>query len=141
VHCSAARRLLFLRPAGMNTLSNQNFGLIIAYLLPGFVSLWGVGYFSPTVEGWINVQQQPGSPAVAGFMFAALAKGWMPSSRTPKTPMRTRRRLGLDESPDDRGSSFRNSGSTGGANSPWRHRCLGSPAAGSLGRGPSRAPA
>ena len=62
-----------LRPAGMSTLSNQNFGLIIAYLLPGFVSLWGVSYFSPTVESWINVPQQPGSPSVAGFMYVTLA--------------------------------------------------------------------
>ena len=37
----------------MSTLSNQNFGLVIAHLLPGFVALWGVSYFSPTVEGWI----------------------------------------------------------------------------------------
>jgi hypothetical protein len=57
----------------MNALSNQNFGLIIAYLLPGFVSLWGVSYFSPTVESWINVHQQPGSPSVAGFMYVTLA--------------------------------------------------------------------
>ena len=56
----------------MSTLSNQNFGLIIAYLLPGFVSLWGVSYFSPTVESWINASQQ-GPPSVAGFMYVTLA--------------------------------------------------------------------
>ncbi|NLE57768.1 MAG: hypothetical protein GX616_05360 [Planctomycetes bacterium] len=56
----------------MSTLSNQNFGLVIAYLLPGFVSLWGVSYFSPTVESWINAPQQ-GSPSVAGFMYVTLA--------------------------------------------------------------------
>jgi len=56
----------------MSTLSNQNFGLIIAYLLPGFAALWGVSYFSPTVESWINASQQ-GSPTVAGFMYVTLA--------------------------------------------------------------------
>jgi hypothetical protein len=56
----------------MSTLSGQNFGLIIAYLLPGFVSLWGVSYFSPTVESWIIASQQ-GSPSVAGFMYISLA--------------------------------------------------------------------
>ncbi|MHB8974001.1 MAG: hypothetical protein ACYC3X_27675 [Pirellulaceae bacterium] len=56
----------------MSTLSNQNFGLMIAYLLPGFVSLWGVSYFSPTVDAWINTSQQ-GSPSVAGFMYVTLA--------------------------------------------------------------------
>lgn len=53
-------------------LSNQNFGLVIAYLLPGFVTLWGVSYFSPTVDSWITASQQ-GAPSVAGFMYVTLA--------------------------------------------------------------------
>ena len=56
----------------MSTLSNQNFGLIIAYLLPGFVALWGVSYFSPTVDAWITASQQD-APTVAGFMYVTLA--------------------------------------------------------------------
>jgi hypothetical protein len=56
----------------MSTLSNQNFGLIIAYLLPGFVALWGVSYFSPTVTGWIAASQHD-APTVAGFMYVTLA--------------------------------------------------------------------
>lgn len=56
----------------MNGLSNQNFGLVIAYILPGFVALWGVSYFSPTVAGWIAASQQ-GAPTVAGFMYVTLA--------------------------------------------------------------------
>jgi hypothetical protein len=56
----------------MNTLSNENFGLVIAYILPGFVALWGVSFFSPTVESWITVSQQ-GAPTVAGFMYVTLA--------------------------------------------------------------------
>ncbi len=53
-------------------LSNENFGLVIAYVLPGFVALWGVAYFSPTVESWITASQQ-GAPSVAGFMYVTLA--------------------------------------------------------------------
>jgi hypothetical protein len=68
----AARSHFLQQRAGMSTLSNQNFGLMIAYLLPGFVSLWGVSYFSPTVDAWINTSQQ-GSPSVAGFMYVTLA--------------------------------------------------------------------
>ncbi len=49
-----------------------NFGLIIAYLLPGFVALWGVSYFSPTVDAWIWASQQ-NAPTVAGFMYVTLA--------------------------------------------------------------------
>jgi hypothetical protein len=56
----------------MSTLSNRNFGLIIAYLLPGFVAVWGVSYFSPTVESWIAASQE-GAPSVAGFMYVTLA--------------------------------------------------------------------
>ena len=56
----------------MSTLSNQNFGLVIAYLLPGFVALWGVSYFSPSVASWIVVSQQD-APTVAGFMYVTLA--------------------------------------------------------------------
>ena len=59
--------------APMNTpLSNENFGLVIAYVLPGFVALWGVSYFSPTVESWITATQQ-GAPSVAGFMYVTVA--------------------------------------------------------------------
>lgn len=56
----------------VSTLSNQNFGLLIAYVVPGFVALWGVSYLSPTVESWINGCQQ-GSPTVGGLMYVTLA--------------------------------------------------------------------
>ena len=56
----------------MSTLSNQNFGLVIAYLLPGFVALWGVSYSSPTVDSWITASQKD-APTVAGFMYVTLA--------------------------------------------------------------------
>ena len=56
----------------MKTVSSENFGLIIAYLLPGFVALWGVSYFSPTVGSWVTASQQ-GAPTVAGFMYVTLA--------------------------------------------------------------------
>ncbi len=58
--------------AAVNTVTHQNFGLVIAYLLPGFVALWGVSYFSPTVAGWIVASQQD-APTVAGFMYVTLA--------------------------------------------------------------------
>lgn len=53
-------------------LSDKNFGVIIAYVLPGFVALWGVSHFSATVESWIGASQQ-GSPTVAGFGYVTLA--------------------------------------------------------------------
>ena len=56
----------------MSRLSSQNFGPVIAYVLPGFVTLWGVSYFSPTVDCWIAASQQ-GAPTVAGFLYVTLA--------------------------------------------------------------------
>ncbi len=56
----------------MSDLSDKNFGIIIAYVLPGFVALWGVSHFSATVESWIGASQQ-GSPTVAGFCYVTLA--------------------------------------------------------------------
>jgi len=56
----------------VTSLSNESFGLVIAYLLPGFVALWGVSYFSPTVDSWIATSQQ-GGPSVGGFLYVTLA--------------------------------------------------------------------
>jgi hypothetical protein len=56
----------------MNEWTDKNFGVVIAYLLPGFVALWGVSYFSPTVASWISVSQQ-GAPTVAGVCYVTLA--------------------------------------------------------------------
>ena len=60
--------------AVMSTLSNQNFGLVIAYLLPGFVALWGMIDFSPTVASWITTSQHdaPTVPAWSSAAFVSL---------------------------------------------------------------------
>jgi hypothetical protein len=55
----------------MKDVSTGNFGLLIAFLLPGFVVLWGVSYFSPTVRLWLSGAGQ--TPNVGGFMFVTLA--------------------------------------------------------------------
>jgi len=31
-----------------------NFGVLIAFVLPGFIVLWGVSYFSATVRLWLS---------------------------------------------------------------------------------------
>ena len=56
----------------MSELSEKNFGLLIAYVLPGFVTLWGISHFSPTVESWIATSQH-GAPTVGGFLYVTLA--------------------------------------------------------------------
>lgn len=56
----------------MRDISAANFGLVIAYLLPGFIVLWGISYLSPTVAIWFG-QSAADSPTVAGFLFVTLA--------------------------------------------------------------------
>lgn len=56
----------------MTLLSADNFGLLIAYILPGFVCLWGVQPFVPAVRAWLAVQPTD-TPTVGGFLFVTLA--------------------------------------------------------------------
>ncbi|MGA2501269.1 MAG: hypothetical protein ABSH20_26315, partial [Tepidisphaeraceae bacterium] len=65
----------------MGELSGRNFGLVIAYMLPGLVCLAGLSPFSPMVRSWLAMTGSgnpagsagPGAPSVAGFCFVALA--------------------------------------------------------------------
>jgi hypothetical protein len=50
----------------------RNFSLIIAYLLPGFVALVGLGQVSELIRSWLAVSPDT-SPTIAGFLFVGLA--------------------------------------------------------------------
>jgi hypothetical protein len=52
-------------------LSADNFGPLIAYLLPGFVALWGMGSFMPSVEVWLAASPSA-APTVGGFLYITL---------------------------------------------------------------------
>jgi hypothetical protein len=56
----------------MRDLSAKNFGLLIAYVLPGTVTLIGVAAFSTTVSGWLTTST-PVGPSIGGFLFVTLA--------------------------------------------------------------------
>lgn len=54
--------------------SEHRFGLLIAYVLPGFVALWGLGYVSPTVRLWLSAAQVTMDiPTIGGFLYVTLA--------------------------------------------------------------------
>ena len=55
----------------VNPVSINNFGYLIAYILPGFVTLWGVSYFSETVRLWMGTSRA-GAPTVGGFLYVTL---------------------------------------------------------------------
>ncbi len=54
--------------------STQQFGLLIAYVLPGFVALWGLSYQSPLLRQWLtSPQASVDFPTIGGFLYVALA--------------------------------------------------------------------
>ena len=56
----------------MRELSPFNFGLLVAYLAPGFVVLWGLSLHSPTVHAWLAVAPDH-APTVGDLFYATLA--------------------------------------------------------------------
>lgn len=50
----------------------NDFGLLIAYVLPGFTAIWGTTYFSDAMRLWIG-SSATDAPTVAGFLFITLA--------------------------------------------------------------------
>jgi hypothetical protein len=61
----------------MQTVSNTNFGPLIAYLVPGATALLGFTFFSQTLSTWFATAPD-GAPNLAGFLYltiTALATG------------------------------------------------------------------
>jgi hypothetical protein len=56
----------------MRDLTQDNFGLLIAYLLPGFVVLWGTAYHVEAIQLWLQ-STAPNAPTIGGFLYATLA--------------------------------------------------------------------
>jgi hypothetical protein len=52
--------------------SVANFGLLIAYILPGCVALWGMGNISPTIGAWFEAASA-NSATFGGFLYVTLA--------------------------------------------------------------------
>lgn len=55
----------------MRDVTNQNFGYLISYILPGFVALWGVSHLAPTISGWLGADGASG-PTVGGFLYVTI---------------------------------------------------------------------
>lgn len=53
-------------------LSARNFGLLIAYLIPGFAALWGLSYVSEPVRLWLQGVGS-GGPSVGSALYVVLA--------------------------------------------------------------------
>ena len=55
----------------MNDVSRENFGLLIAYLLPGFTAIWGLSYLWQPIRGWLGTAPDS-APTVGGFFYVTL---------------------------------------------------------------------
>ncbi len=53
-------------------MTSENFGLLIAYVLPGFILLWSLAPYSATVTSWLG-QATGDQPTVGGFLYVTLA--------------------------------------------------------------------
>ena len=56
----------------MKELTASNFGLLVAYLLPGFVGVLGIAVYSSTIRSWVASGSGSG-PSVGGFLYLSLA--------------------------------------------------------------------
>ena len=56
----------------MQTVSNANFGPLIAYLVPGATTLAGFSLFLPPLQAWFAVTPSD-APTISGFLYLTLA--------------------------------------------------------------------
>jgi hypothetical protein len=65
----------------MNETSSKQFGLIVAYLLPGFIALAGIAPLARTVRDWLRptIQGDLGIGSTAYAVMAALTAGMIAS--------------------------------------------------------------
>ncbi len=66
----------------MQSVSNDNFGPLIAYLVPGATALWGVSEFAPALRSWFAIVPMQ-TPTIGGFLYltvASIASGMVVSA-------------------------------------------------------------
>ena len=56
----------------MESLTNKNFGLVIAYLLPGFVLLGGISTHSGLIRDWMLGTGVESQATLGGFLYSTL---------------------------------------------------------------------
>lgn len=57
----------------MKDVTDKNFGVVIAFLLPGFLFLWGLSFSNDEVGKWLAKSAEDDAPTVGGFLYATLA--------------------------------------------------------------------
>lgn len=87
----------------MHISSNDNFGPLVAYLVPGATALWGLTPHSATLRSWATTAPAD-APTIGGFLYlslAALAVGMALSAVRWAALDRVLHRLGAGTPPRD----------------------------------------
>lgn len=77
--CQRSTALAPRRHGQLKKIGNNDFGLIIAFLLPGFIFLWALSLSYPQVASWLinspatTPHAIPRPPSVGGFLYSTLA--------------------------------------------------------------------
>jgi len=56
----------------MRDVTQENFGYLIAYVIPGALVLWGLRPFVPEIDAWFGASAD-GQPTIGGFLYITLA--------------------------------------------------------------------
>ena len=56
----------------MKDVTSNNFGVLIAYLVPGATALWGLSSFSPALRSWFAATPTD-APTISGFLYLTVA--------------------------------------------------------------------
>ncbi len=56
----------------MKDVTSNNFGVLIAYLVPGATALWGLSSFSQSLRAWIAATPSD-APTISGFLYLTVA--------------------------------------------------------------------
>jgi len=59
-------------PFVVKDITTTNFGLMIAFVVPGLTAIWGASYFSDTLQLWLRGSPTH-APTVGGFMYVTIA--------------------------------------------------------------------
>jgi hypothetical protein len=57
----------------MKDVTDKNFGVIIAFLLPGFLFLWGLSFANDEVATWLTAMSAKDGPLIGSFLYATIA--------------------------------------------------------------------
>jgi hypothetical protein len=53
--------------------TEKNFGVIIAFLIPGFLLLWGLSYSRTDLASWLLNMSNKDAPLIGSFLYATIA--------------------------------------------------------------------